>query len=125
MNSVRADVAKLLTTEEMPCTNLENGRCKETPSFRTNDQEGISMEQTPTLLLYKDTPFLVRVLIPDLRIYSGPSSNFSKGKRNTGKGVFTIMEVKVGSGSTNGWGLLKAYSDKRNGWINLDHVTLR
>ena len=36
----------------------------------------------------------------------------------TGVGVFTIMEVKSGKGSTVGWGRLKSGA----GWIHLDYV---
>lgn len=35
----------------------------------------------------------------------------------TGKGVFTITEVKSGTGSTAGWGKLKSGA----GWISLDY----
>ena len=33
----------------------------------------------------------------------------------TGKGSFTIVKV------TDGWGLLKSYADKENGWIYLEN----
>lgn len=67
------------------------------------------------------TPFHVRVSISDLNIRRGPGTNYAKVGRYTGKGVFTIMEVKSGTGSDKGWGLLKAYADERNGWISLDY----
>lgn len=62
--------------------------------------------------LRPEVPFLVRVTIDDLNYRSKPSvEGVVKGQ--TGKGVFTIVEV------SNGWGRLK--SDL--GWINLDYTT--
>lgn len=62
--------------------------------------------------------FLVRVSISDLNIRTGPGTNFAKTGKFTGKGVFTIMEVKDGTGSANGWGRLKSGA----GWISLDYA---
>lgn len=62
-------------------------------------------------------PFLVKVSIPDLNIRKGPGTNYSKTGKYTGKGVFTITEVKSGKGSDAGWGKLKSGA----GWIALDH----
>jgi len=57
-----------------------------------------------------ETPFLVKVIISDLNIRSAPSmSGTVKGQ--TGKGVFTITEVK------DGWGKLKSGM----GWIYLEN----
>ena len=69
-----------------------------------------------------DVPFLVKVSINDLNIRTGPGTNYSRVGKYTGVGVFTIMEVQPGEGSDAGWGLLKAYSSKRNGWISLDYA---
>lgn len=55
-------------------------------------------------------PFTVKVLIPDLNYRSAPSMSGSV-KGQTGKGVFTIVEVK------NGWGRLKSGA----GWIYLEN----
>lgn len=62
--------------------------------------------------------FLVRVSITDLNIRKGPGTNYARTGRFTGKGVFTIMEVKSGTGSANGWGRLKSGA----GWISLDYA---
>lgn len=62
-------------------------------------------------------PFKVRVSIPDLRIRKGPGTNYAKTGKFTGAGVFTITEVKNGSGSTKGWGRLKSGA----GWVSLDY----
>ena len=67
----------------------------------------------------KDETFLVRVIITDLNIRTGPGTDYKKTGKYTGKGVFTILQVKVGKGSVNGWGKLKSGA----GWISLDYCT--
>ena len=61
--------------------------------------------------------FLVQVTVTDLNIRKGPGTNYAKTGKYTGKGVFTITEVKSGTGSTAGWGKLKSGA----GWISLDY----
>lgn len=65
-----------------------------------------------------ETPFLVKVSITDLNIRTGPGTNYKKTGKYTGVGVFTIMEVRSGKGSTAGWGKLKSGA----GWISLDYA---
>lgn len=65
------------------------------------------------------TPFLVRVDINDLNIRTGAGTNYSRTGQYTGKGIFTILEVKAGQGSDAGWGRLKSGA----GWISLDYTT--
>ena len=57
-------------------------------------------------------PFTVKVLISDLNYRSAPSMSGSV-KGQTGKGIFTIVEVK------NGWGRLKSGA----GWIYLENTS--
>ena len=64
-------------------------------------------------------PFKVKVDILDLRIRTGAGTDYAKTGEYTGKGVFTITEVKAGKGSTAGWGKLKSGA----GWISLDYAT--
>jgi len=66
-------------------------------------------------------PYMVRVAIPDLNIRKGPGTGYAKTGRYTGVGNFTIVEEADGKGASK-WGLLKAYQDKRDGWISLDHA---
>lgn len=68
-------------------------------------------------------PFKVKVDIPDLRIRTGAGTQNAATGKYTGVGVFTIVEVAQGEGSAAGWGLLKSYADKRNGWVALDYCT--
>ena len=62
-------------------------------------------------------PYMVRVAIPDLNIRRGSGTDFPKRGKFTGVGIFTIIEEK------DGWGLLKAYAEKRDGWISLAFTT--
>lgn len=62
-------------------------------------------------------PYMVRVAIPDLNIRRGPGKAYPKTGRFTGVGVFTVVE------EADGWGLLKAYEEKRDGWISLAFTT--
>ena len=64
-------------------------------------------------------PFKVKVDILDLNIRTGAGTDYAKTGEHTGKGVFTIVEVKEGKGSTAGWGRLKSGA----GWISLDYAT--
>ena len=66
-------------------------------------------------------PYLVRVAISDLNIRKGPGTDHAKIGKYTGKGVFTIVEEADGKGASK-WGLLKAYTSGRNGWISLDYA---
>lgn len=64
------------------------------------------------------TDFEVKVDIDNLNIRTGPGTNYTKTGEKTGKGVFTITEVKAGTGSEAGWGRLKSGA----GWISLDYA---
>ena len=66
-----------------------------------------------------DVPFKVKVDILDLNIRTGAGTDYAKTGEHTGKGEFTIVEVKAGKGSTAGWGRLKSGA----GWISLDYAT--
>lgn len=72
-----------------------------------------SKPSTPdTVTDFPATPFTVKVLIDDLNFRSEPSMNGAV-KGQTGKGVFTIVEVD------DGWGRLKSGA----GWIWLGNPT--
>lgn len=59
---------------------------------------------------FPETPFTVRVIVPDLNYRKGPGMSYTV-KGQTGKGVFTITEVQ------DGWGKLKSGA----GWIYLEN----
>lgn len=58
------------------------------------------------------------VVVVEMRTPAGKNS-YAKTGETTGKGVFTIVEVKAGQGASVGWGRLKSGA----GWISLDYAT--
>lgn len=72
----------------------------------------------------RTVPFLIKVTSSDtpLTIYKEPNKKASKWSSKVTAGVFTIVEIQNGRDSINGWGLLRAYSSNRSGWVNLDDV---
>ena len=98
---------------------LDNAKAcaDENPGYSVFDNDGVKIyssktagQETPAV------PFLVRVSIDDLNIRTGPGTDFSRTGKYTGKGVFTIVEVREGQGSDAGWGRLKSGA----GWCSLD-----
>lgn len=71
--------------------------------------------ETPTA---PELPFKVKIEVTNLRIRTGPGTNYAVTGRYTGVGVFTITEVQNGSGSNTGWGKLASGA----GWVSLDFV---
>lgn len=69
-----------------------------------------------------NVPYIVRVNVTNLRIRTGPGTDHTPTGKFTGKGLFTIVDVKPGPGSTLGWGLLLSYQSERDGWISLDYA---
>ena len=70
---------------------------------------GLAMEQQTF------TPYPVRITIPDLNYRHGPNTSYpSWGYIPVG--VYTIVDEQ------DGWGLLKAYAQNRNGWIKLSYA---
>lgn len=65
-----------------------------------------------------DASFKVQVEVNNLNIRYGPGTRYAKTGKYTGKGIFTIVEVKSGVGSKAGWGKLKSGA----GWISLDYT---
>lgn len=63
-------------------------------------------------------PYRVRVTSDRLNIRTGRGTDYAKTGRYTGKGVFTLVDVKTGQGSKAGWGRLKSGA----GWISLDYA---
>jgi hypothetical protein len=61
------------------------------------------------------TPYLVKVSITDLNYRKGPSTSYAS-YGYIPVGVYTIVDEQ------DGWGLLKAYADQRNGWISLAYT---
>lgn len=74
---------------------------------------GSGEQQAPAL------PYKVRIDIDDLNVRTGAGTGYAKTGECTGRGVFTITEIKEGAGSTSGWGKLKS----GEGWVALDYCT--
>ena len=62
-----------------------------------------------------DFPYLVRIKISDLNYRKGPSTAY-ESYGYIEPGIYTIVDEQ------DGWGLLKAYADQRNGWIKLSYT---
>ena len=97
---------------------LENAKkCADAnPGYRVFDASG-KVVYAPVASA-ADVPFLVKVSITDLNIRTGPGTDHAKTGKFTGIGIFTIVEVKPGKGSTAGWGRLKSGT----GWISLAYA---
>jgi flagellum-specific peptidoglycan hydrolase FlgJ len=85
------------------------------PGYSVYDDDGESVYTSKNTF----EPYLVRVSINELNIRTGPGTNYNRTGSFTGKGTFTIVEVKPGAGSKSGWGKLKSGA----GWISLDYTT--
>lgn len=100
---------------------LENAKkCADANSgYSVFDVNGVNI-YTPktTAPAAPDVPFLVRITISNLNIRKGPGTDYDR-TQFIPVGVYTIVEVKAGKGSTAGWGRLKSGA----GWISLDFVT--
>ena len=60
----------------------------------------------------------VQIEVENLRVRSGPGTEYEPTGKYTGAGVFTIEEIQNGTGSKTGWGRLKSGI----GWICLDYT---
>lgn len=123
--SVRAASDAVLTGFEKPADQSEAVQKKReeyglTYYNKYAGTQAAAPQETPQAA---GVPFKVRVEIDDLNIRTGAGTGYAKTGEYTGKGIFTITEVKAGKGSTAGWGLLKSYAQDRNGWISLDYCT--
>ena len=87
------------------------------PGYSVFAPDGKKLYTSTSSNTYK-CPFKVKVTISDLNIRKGAGTNYAKSGL-TGTGIFTITQVKLGAGSTKGWGKLKSGA----GWISLDYVT--
>ena len=98
---------------------LENAKkcADENPGYSVFDVNGVNIYTPKTTTSTTAVPLLVRVSISDLNIRKGAGTNYAR-VQYIPKGVYTITEVKSGTGSTAGWGRLKSGL----GWISLDYA---
>lgn len=100
-------------------TSLENAKSACKAGYTVYDDNGKAVYTTAGQQASAGVPFSVQVDILDLNIRTGAGTNYAKTGEKTGKGVFTIVEVKAGQGASTGWGRLKSGA----GWISLDYAT--
>ena len=86
------------------------------PGYSVFDVNGVSIYTPKTTA--PTVPFLVKVSISDLNIRKGPGTDYDR-TQYIPVGVYTIVEVRSGKGSTAGWGRLKSGA----GWISLDYAS--
>ena len=84
------------------------------PGYSVFDVNGVNIYTPKTS---SAVPFLVKVSISDLNIRKGPGTDYAR-TQYIPVGIYTIVEVKSGKGSTAGWGRLKSGA----GWISLDYT---
>ena len=89
------------------------------PGYSVFDADGNVVYPVEQKVETPAVPFRVWIKVTDLNIRKGPGTNYDATGRFTGKGVFTIVAVQPGKGSTAGWGRLKSGA----GWISLDYTT--
>lgn len=84
------------------------------PGYAAFDDSGNQVY--PAVIEKTEFPYMVRISISDLNYRKGPSKSYdSYGYIEPG--VYTIVDEQ------DGWGLLKAYAEERNGWVMLSYTT--
>ena len=86
------------------------------PGYSVFDVNGVNIYTPKTTT--PAVPFLVKVSISNLNIRKGPGTDYDR-TQYIPVGVYTIVEVRSGKGSTAGWGRLKSGA----GWISLDYAS--
>lgn len=114
LNGCNMTVHRDYANKSCPGTYLYNKHGEIAAEVNKRLGAGSTTSTTPgaTNTKFPATPFTVRVLVPDLN-YRSTASMSGKVLGQTGKGVFTITEVK------NGWGKLKSGA----GWISLENAS--
>ena len=98
---------------------LDNAKkcADQNPGYKVFDADGKVVYEAKAAEPDVKVPFLVKVSISDLNIRKGPGTDYDRIQFIL-VGVYTIMEVRSGKGSSAGWGRLKSGI----GWISLDFV---
>ncbi len=78
----------------------------------------VEVDKTASKAPAEDSSFLVKVSINDLNIRTGAGTDTAKTGMHVPAGIYTIVEVVEGKGSSAGWGKLKSGL----GYISLDYV---
>ncbi len=98
---------------------LENAKkcADKNPGYKVFDADGKVVYEPDAAVSAVKVPFLVKVSIRDLNIRKVPGTDCDR-VQFIPVGVYTIVEVRSGKGSSAGWGRLKSGI----GWISLDFV---
>lgn len=114
MATVRNDVAAILAEGNTQTTTQSTPATDNKDEFSVFDEDGKCV-YGPAMETF--TPYCVRVSISDLRIRTGPGTDYEWTGKYTGKGVFTAVAESAGKGSDKGWMKLKSGA----GWCSLDY----
>lgn len=108
-------------TEARPVSIPQVLSCEPKVEEDNNDVEEVVKEET-NLESINDVQNIrkIQVDVENLRIRTSPMIGDNTTGRYTGKGIFEIIEIQNGSGSTNGWGKLADGS----GWVSLDYAKI-
>ena len=113
--SVEEAAVIVLTGYEKPANQSDAVKKKRTAYGQTiYDQYAKGIKPTAVT----DTSFRVKTTVADLNIRKDPGTNYERTGKQTGIGVFTIVQTSPGQGSKSGWGKLKSGA----GWISLDYT---
>ena len=98
---------------------LDNAKkcADQNPGYKVFDSDSKVVYEPKAAEPAVKVPFLVKVSISDLNIRKGPGTDYDR-VQFIPIGVYTIMEVRTGQGSSVGWGRLKSGV----GWISLDYA---
>lgn len=77
---------------------------------------GTAKPATPAAPAAKGVKYKVTATV--LNIRKGPGTSYGTSGTITDQGVYTIMEIKSGTGSKAGWGRLKSGA----GWVSMDYM---
>lgn len=104
-------------TQKGAYTILDNAKkcADQNPGYKVFDVDGKVVYEHKVAEPVVKMPFLVKVSISDLNIRKGPGTNYDR-VQFCPPGIYTVMEVKTGQGSSTGWGMLKSGI----GWLSLD-----
>lgn len=114
--SVREASDVVLIQFERPADQSEKVQKKRAEYGQAFYDKYAGKQGTPTSV--SDVPFLVRIMISDLRIRTGAGTDTKWTGKYVPPGAYTIVEVKPGKGSDSGWGRLKSGA----GYIALDYA---
>ena len=105
--------------------NTKDSKFKEVNSMLT-EAMAIIEKAKQTLQEFEEKmfePYNVRITASVLNIRSGAGTGYNvvNAIQGNNSNEYTIIAEAEGDGATK-WGLLKEYSERKNGWISLDYV---